>query len=276
MKTIILSGDVGWELTPDALRDQLPSDGEDILIEVYSFGGDVFDGLEMYNIIKDYPGKVSAKIGALSASAATIFPCAADSIAVHKNSTEMIHNTWSIAVGNTDDMRKESEILAGLDGILADIYAERTGKSKEEILADMKNEKWLFGAAAIIEYGFADSVDSESEEETTIKPDSAKSELSAKVASIKARMRESGREGNDFERAAALLPKRGNSPTPQHDGSLDRFKDPAEYALAALRASHGVTTAPVKEADAATDRQSQLDAWNALYGITNTKKEDEK
>jgi len=207
MKTIILEGDVGWELTPGKLRSELPNDGEDVLIKVYSLGGSVYDGIEMYNIIKDYPGYVSVLIGAISASAASIFPLAADYITVRKNSTEMIHKAWSFAVGNSLDMSKTAEILSGLDNILAEIYADRTGKKKSKILKDMESETWLFGGREIVDYGFADEIEEGDEEED---PDlvAAKSKAMAKIEGIKARMRSSEEYRTDSEKAVAFFPEK--------------------------------------------------------------------
>jgi len=220
MKTINLTGDVGWEITPDGLRNELPDTGEEVLINVYSYGGSVFDGVELYNVIREYPGKVNVWIGAIAASAASFFPLSADNITVRDNSTMMIHRTWSFAIGDADDMTKEAEILQGLDGIIAEIYAKKSGKKKSKVLSDMKSETWLFGGDDIVAYGLADAVDTAPESESVgdevsdeydINEEEIKSEAVAKIDMIKSRLRKSEQYKSDMERAASIIGERRNA-----------------------------------------------------------------
>ena len=207
MKIINLEGDVGFEITADGLRSQLPKDGkEDVMLDIYSFGGSVFEGIALYNVIKDYPGNITARIGSIGASAASFFPLSANKVTARSNSTMMIHKGWMLAVGNADDMSKSAEILNGLDSLIAGIYSKKTGKDKEQILKDMSDETWLIGWEAITDYGLVDEID-EADDPVIDKP-----EAMAKIEGIKSKMRTSEMFKSDIERAAAWLPKADKKP----------------------------------------------------------------
>lgn len=204
-KIINLEGDVGWEITAASLREQLPEDNSDVVLNISSYGGSIFEGMDLYNTIKDYPGNITAKIGAIGASAASFFPLSANKVVTRSNSTMMMHKGWSFAVGNSDEMRKEADILEGLDGIIAGIYAEKTGKEKSQILSDMADETWLMGWESIVDYGLADEVE---EGDAAVVE---KTEAVAKIETLKNKMRDSGMFEKDIERAAAWLPKKVNN-----------------------------------------------------------------
>ncbi len=146
-------------------RDALKSipNGKKITIKVNSEGGNVKDGLGIYNAIRDRKADVTCVIHGYALSIASIFPLAASKVISPKSAIWMIHKAWSWAQGNADDMRQQAEMLDTHDETLAGIYAEHTGKTKEEILADMEKETWIKGADAVA-YGLADEGDPEEEE----------------------------------------------------------------------------------------------------------------
>jgi ATP-dependent protease ClpP protease subunit len=125
MKTIELSGDVGFEITAEGLKEQLGKSREAVRLKIDSYGGSVFEAVRLYNTIKDYPGKITAELGAVAASAASFFPLAASRIEVRSNTTYMGHKAWSFAIGNSDDMTAEALILEGLDSIIAGVYSKK-------------------------------------------------------------------------------------------------------------------------------------------------------
>lgn len=158
MRKIILSGVVGWDITPQYIRNELRyANGDDIELEISSPGGSVFDGIEIFNLIKNYKGKKTAKITGLAASMASYIPLAADKMVIEENAVYMIHNVWSVAVGDHNEMRKNADVLEGLTNLLADAYTRKTKKEKKDVLEMMNNETWLFGNE-IIENGFADEL----------------------------------------------------------------------------------------------------------------------
>jgi len=133
------------------------ADGRDILLKINSPGGDVFDGIAMYNDLLAYPGKVTARIVGLAASAASIVALGAGRIEIADSAHYMIHNAWSLAIGDRHALRALADTLDGVDKGLAEIYAEKTGSTTDEMAALMDAETWFKGHAAV-DAGFAHAV----------------------------------------------------------------------------------------------------------------------
>jgi len=126
-------------------------------LRVNSPGGSVFAARTMAQALKDFPGKVVAHVDGLAASAASFLIMAADEIVMAEGSFLMIHNAWSIALGNADGLRQEADLLDAIDNSLVKTYAKRTGAAKEEIRAMMSAETWLEADEAVAK-GFANSM----------------------------------------------------------------------------------------------------------------------
>lgn len=127
---------------------------------INSPGGDVFDGIAMYNDAKAYAGQVTVSITGLAASAASILAMAGDTIEIADSAFLMIHNAWALAIGDKRDMRQLADTLEQIDASLADVYAARTGKPSAEVSQMMDAETWLKGQAAVAA-GFANSITGE-------------------------------------------------------------------------------------------------------------------
>lgn len=130
---------------------------KDVTVNINSPGGDVFEGIAIYNRLREHQGRVNVKVLGLAASAASIIAMAGDSIEIGASSFIMIHNAWVLAVGNRHDMREVADFLEPFDRALADVYVSRTGQSIETVQAAMDAETWLNGSTAI-ELGYADSL----------------------------------------------------------------------------------------------------------------------
>ena len=122
-------------------------------------GGDVFEARAMMAAISDHPAKVTAKIDGLAASAATALTLACDSVEIIEGGFYMIHKAWTFEMGNADDLRVTADLLDKVDGVLADGYAQKTGKSVDDILGQMTAETWFTAEEAVSE-GYANSVTS--------------------------------------------------------------------------------------------------------------------
>lgn len=131
--------------------------GADVSVNINSPGGDMFEGLAIYNILREYPGKVTVKVLGLAASAASIIAMAGDEIQIARSGFLMIHNAWTIGVGNRHDFAAMAETLEPFDAAMADIYAARSGEDVKNISKMMDEEKWINGSAAV-DQGFADSL----------------------------------------------------------------------------------------------------------------------
>lgn len=156
---ILLYDEIGtWGITAADFAGALKATGGgDVCVRINSPGGDVFDGLAIYNLLNAHPGKVSVVIDGLAASAASVIAMAGDTIEMAASAFMMIHNAWGIVVGNRNDMRATADTLQKIDGQLADIYADRSGCDQDAVTAMMDAETWLT-ADECKSQGFCDCV----------------------------------------------------------------------------------------------------------------------
>lgn len=126
-----------------------------IHLRIDSPGGDVFAARSMMTAIAQHKATVVAHVDGLAASAATGLCMACDRVEITAGAGFMIHNAWTIAIGNKADMRKTADLLEKIDAGLTDDYARRTGKTSAEVAAWMDEETW-FTADEAVEHGFAD------------------------------------------------------------------------------------------------------------------------
>ena len=128
-----------------------------INLRINSLGGDVFDGMAMYNVIKRREAKTTVYIEGIAASIATIIALGADEVIMAENSLFMIHNAWGGTSGEAKDMRKTAETLDKITSELTDIYVKKTGLSFEAIADMMDEETWL-NAEEAFALGFIDTI----------------------------------------------------------------------------------------------------------------------
>lgn len=128
-----------------------------INLRINSLGGDVFDGMAMYNVIKRREAKTTVYIEGIAASIATIISLGADEVVMAENSLFMIHNAWGGTMGEAKDMRKTAETLEKITGELTDIYRKKTGLSYDALAEMMDEETWL-NANEAFEMGFIDTI----------------------------------------------------------------------------------------------------------------------
>ena len=128
-----------------------------INLRINSLGGDVFDGMAMYNVIKRREAKTTVYIEGIAASIATIIALGADEVVMAENSLFMIHNAWGGSMGEAKDMRKTADTLDKITGELTDIYRKKTGLSYDSLVDMMDEETWL-NAQEAFNYGFIDTI----------------------------------------------------------------------------------------------------------------------
>ena len=163
---LFLYGDIsdmtwyGDEVTPRTFKDDLDSLGDISNLDIYinSGGGDVFAGQAIYSMLSRYPATKTVYVDGLAASIASVIAMAGDKIVMPANSMMMIHNAWTVASGNKDQLRDIADALDKIDQVIGEVYQKRTGKTVEEIMDLMNAETW-FTAAEAIENGFADEVE---------------------------------------------------------------------------------------------------------------------
>lgn len=156
---ILLYDEIGcFGVTAKAFIQALAQAGDGpITLRINSPGGDVFDGMAIYNALKARTAPVTVIIDGLAASAGSFVAMAGDKIEMPEASMMMIHRAWGLTAGNAEDMIGTAEVLEKIDGQLADIYAARTGKPAGDMMALMAAETWLTSSEAQ-EAGFATAV----------------------------------------------------------------------------------------------------------------------
>ncbi|MEY0486363.1 head maturation protease, ClpP-related [Providencia rettgeri] len=127
----------------------------DIVVNINSPGGDMFEGLAIYNLLRAHSGKVTVNILGIAASAASIIAMAGDEIQMGRGAFLMIHNCWSIGVGNRHDFAKLAADLEPFDKSMADIYVARSGQPESVVSKMMDDETYIASSDAIAK-GFAD------------------------------------------------------------------------------------------------------------------------
>lgn len=129
---------------------------DQIDLRLSSPGGDVFDGLAIYNALVDHPANVIVYVDGLAASIASVIAQSGDRVIMGPQTQMMIHDAWGVQVGNADDMREMAELLDRHSLNIAEVYAQRSGQgTAEEWRETMKAEAWYNGDEAV-EAGLAD------------------------------------------------------------------------------------------------------------------------
>lgn len=128
----------------------------EITVRINSPGGDVFDGIAIYNRLKQHKAKVTVYIDGLAASIASIIALAGDEIYIGEGALFMVHLPWTFAMGNRIELDNTVSRLLDVEEQLIGIYKKKTGMERAEIKAMLEAETWL-GADEAIEHGFVDS-----------------------------------------------------------------------------------------------------------------------
>lgn len=142
-------------------RDALKSLGDvkNINLHINSPGGSVFEGIAIYNMLKQNPAHVNVYVDGLAASIASVIAMSGDAIFMPSNAMMMIHNPWTMAVGNAEELRKQADGLDQITKSSVQTYLAKAGdKLDEDKLKElMDNETWLTAQEAV-DYGLADEV----------------------------------------------------------------------------------------------------------------------
>lgn len=128
-----------------------------VTVKINSPGGDMFEGIAIYNLLREHPAKVTVDVMGWAASAASIIAMAGDEIRMGLGTFMMVHNAWGMVIGNRHDMREASDLFEGFDSAIVDIYAARTSLDRKAIEKLMDAETFM-GPSEAVEKGFADSI----------------------------------------------------------------------------------------------------------------------
>jgi ATP-dependent Clp protease protease subunit len=146
----------GEGITAKKFADDLKSLGnvKTIDLRINSEGGSVFDGKAMYSLLVEHKAKIVTHIDGLAASAASFIAMAGDEIEIAEGGFVMIHNAWTMAVGDSHEMRRTADLLDTVNSTILDVYVARTKGDKGALAKMMDDETWLTADEAV-KQGFA-------------------------------------------------------------------------------------------------------------------------
>ena len=145
------------DVTPKMFKDELLSGNGDITVYINSPGGDCVAAAQIYNMLSEYPGKVTVKIDAIAASAASVIAMAGDNVLMSPCAVLMIHNPTTIAFGDHNEMQKAIDMLAEVKESIINAYQMKTDLSRAKLSKLMEAETWM-SAHKAVELGFADDI----------------------------------------------------------------------------------------------------------------------
>lgn len=148
-----------WGANAADLIKSLADAGEKTIhLHINSPGGDVFEARAMASAIVSYKGDVISHIDGVAASAATYLALAAREVRMTDGGIFMIHNSWTLAMGDRSELRKTADLLEKIDGTISSDYQKKTGATAEQVSDWMDAETW-FTAAEAKDAGFIDAID---------------------------------------------------------------------------------------------------------------------
>jgi ATP-dependent Clp protease protease subunit len=158
---IEIYGSIGESLFSDGITTQQVADAlkgtySKVTVRVNSPGGNMTDGLAIYNLLRQTAKPVRVVVDGLAASAASLIAMAGDSIEMGEGTLMMIHPAQTMIYGSSVDLRETAMLLEKASSSMADIYAARSKRDKAEVLQMMYAETWM-NAQEAIDLGFADS-----------------------------------------------------------------------------------------------------------------------
>lgn len=162
-RTLYLNGTIAEEswfdddVTPALFASELNDGSGDVTVWINSPGGDCFAAARIYNMLRDYKGKVTVKVDGLAASAASVIAMAGDTVLVSPVSMMMIHNPATIAMGDHTEMEKAIAMLDEVKSSIINAYQAKTGLSKQKLSQLMEDETWM-NAKRAVELHFADGI----------------------------------------------------------------------------------------------------------------------
>ena len=145
------------DVTPAAFKAELFSGSGDITVWLNSPGGDCVAASQIYTMLMDYKGNVTVKIDGIAASAASVVAMAGTDVLMAPTSLIMIHNPLSIAIGDSEEMRKTMDMLSEVKESIINAYQIKTGLSRTKLSNLMDAETWM-NALKAVELGFADGI----------------------------------------------------------------------------------------------------------------------
>ena len=145
------------DVTPALFKDELFSSNGPVTVWINSPGGDCVAAAQIYNMLMDYPGDVTVKVDGIAASAASVIAMAGTRVLMSPVSTMMIHNPLTVAMGDSEEMRRAIQMLDEVKESIINAYEIKTGLSRTQLSHLMDAETWM-NANKALEFGFCDEI----------------------------------------------------------------------------------------------------------------------
>lgn len=186
-----------------------------IEVQINSPGGDVFDGIAIFNALRAHPATVTTRVDGLAASIASVIAQAGDRRTILSGGQMMIHEAWGLSIGPAADHREMADLLDKQSGVIASIYAERSGRDQDEFRQMMGSETWLTADEAV-DAGLADEVVNPSSAQASSAGPTLRDEISEAVGAVSGVL-------ESAERVAALRAEKGKPLSQVNRESLDEL-----------------------------------------------------
>ncbi len=155
---VIVSDDMWGGVSAETFVKELNALAAPVIhLRINSPGGDVFAARSMVQAMREHKSTIIAHIDGMAASAATDLVMAADKAYITDGGMFMIHNAWTIAMGNKEDFLKTAELLERIDQVIAENYVNKSGQTTEQVVEWMDAETYFFGQEAV-DAGFVDEI----------------------------------------------------------------------------------------------------------------------
>ena len=148
----------GGGTTAKAFQKELSAvTASQIDLHINSPGGEVFDGITIYNLLKQHPATITTYIDGIAASIASVIALVGDKVVMAENALYMMHNPSGMVVGNANDMRSMADVLDKVRGSMLKVYSGKSGKEDQDIVPLLDAETWM-NADEALEAGFIDEI----------------------------------------------------------------------------------------------------------------------
>ena len=252
-----------YGITAKAFLDQIKNVGKrKITLRINSPGGEVFDGLAIYNRLREHAGGVEVKIDGIAASMASVIAMAGAPVSMAENALLMVHNPSGLCAGNSGDMRELADMLDKVRGSLTSAYERKTGKTTEQIGAMMDAETWMTAREALAA-GFVDEVTGELKMAASV----GKLSVTGKLADREKSFDTHNQHTYTNNMTDPKMPMETKN-MPEEDSPKPMGADGIELAITLLReAGYTVTLPEVEESEEETPEEAAV-AASSLVTIT--------
>ena len=218
------------DITPAVFASELNAGSGPVTIWLNSPGGDVVAAARIYNMLLDYPGKVTVNIDGIAASAASVIAMAASTVAMSPVSMLMIHNPATLAMGDKTELSRALDMLESVKDSIINAYQLKTGLSRAKLSKLMDAETWM-DATAAIDLGFANEILTSKQGSTPDKDDEPTKKNPDKG--------DDPGDGEDEESVSKKVPGRA-----KNERGVVFSRKVSEQKLVAQLAMHGKSAAP--------------------------------